>query len=173
MTSKNILVTGPPRCGKSTLIEKVILRIEKPMTGFFTREIKEKWKRVGFSLITLDGKKGVLAHQNIRSSYRVGKYGVNLDDIDRIAVPSIIPMKPDEIVVIDEIGKMECLSPLFRQTLIRILDSKHRVIGSISQKGDRFIQKIKERDDVVLTHVSKKNRDRLADSLFLEAQRDV
>ena len=42
MTSKNILVTGPPRCGKSTLIEKVILRIEKPMTGFFTREIKEK-----------------------------------------------------------------------------------------------------------------------------------
>ena len=35
MTSKNILVTGPPRCGKSTLIEKVILRIEKPMTGFF------------------------------------------------------------------------------------------------------------------------------------------
>ncbi|MBC8198609.1 MAG: NTPase [Desulfobacteraceae bacterium] len=173
MTSKNILVTGPPRCGKSTLIEKVILRIEKPMTGFFTREIKEKGKRVGFSIIRLDGKKGVLAHQNIRSRCRVGKYGVNLDDIDRIAVPSIIPMKPDEIVVIDEIGKMECLSPLFRQTLIRILASKHRVIGSISQKGDRFIQKIKERDDVVLTHVSKKNRDRLADSLFLEAQRDV
>ena len=112
MTSKNILVTGPPRCGKSTLIEKVILRIEKPMTGFFTREIKEKGKRVGFSIITLDGKKGVLAHQNIRSRCRVGKYGVNLDDIDRIAVPSIIPMKPDEIVLIDEIGKMECLSPL-------------------------------------------------------------
>ncbi|MCL0040816.1 NTPase [Thermodesulfovibrionales bacterium] len=173
MTSKNILVTGPPRCGKSTLIEKVILRIEKPMTGFFTREIKEKGERVGFSVITLDGKKGVLAHQNIRSRCRVGKYGINLADIDRIAVPSIMPVKPDEIVVIDEIGKMECFSPLFRQALIRILDSKHRVIGSISQKGDRFIQKIKERDDVVLTHVSKKNRDRLADSLFLEAQNDM
>ncbi|MDL1986092.1 MAG: hypothetical protein LWX08_00310, partial [Deltaproteobacteria bacterium] len=93
MTSKNILVTGPPRCGKSTLIEKVILCIEKPMTGFFTREIKEKGKRVGFSIITLDGKKGVLAHQNIRSRCRVGKYGVNLDDIDRIAVSSIIPMR--------------------------------------------------------------------------------
>ena len=101
MTSKNILVTGPPRCGKSTLIEKVILRIEKPMTGFFTREIKEKGKRVGFSITTLDGKKGVLAHQNIRSRCKVGKYGVNLDDIDRIAVTSIIPMKPDEIVVSD------------------------------------------------------------------------
>ena len=47
MTSKNILVTGPPRCGKSTLIEKVILRIEKPMTGFFypgdKREREKSW----------------------------------------------------------------------------------------------------------------------------------
>jgi nucleoside-triphosphatase THEP1 len=55
MTSKNILVTGPPRCGKSILIENVILRIEKPMTGFFTREIREKGKRVGFSKKNRDG----------------------------------------------------------------------------------------------------------------------
>lgn len=167
MTSKNILITGPPGCGKSTLIEKVIRRIEKPMTGFFTREIKEG-RRVGFSIITLGGKRGVLAHQDIRSKHRVGKYGVNLDDIDHIAVPSMMPTKPDEIVIIDEIGKMECLSPVFRQTLIKILDSKHRVIGSITQRGDRFIQKIKERGDIVLIHVSEKNRDSLANSLFLE-----
>lgn len=137
------------------------------MTGFFTREIKEG-RRVGFSIITLGGKRGVLAHQDIRSKHRVGKYGVNLDDIDHIAVPSMMPTKPDEIVIIDEIGKMECLSPVFRQTLIKILDSKHRVIGSITQRGDRFIQKIKERGDIVLIHVSEKNRDSLANSLFLE-----
>ncbi|MFH1674402.1 MAG: nucleoside-triphosphatase [Pseudomonadota bacterium] len=94
--------------------------------------------------------------------------GVNLDNIDHIAVPSMMPTKPDEIVIIDEIGKMECLSPLFRQTLMKILDSKHRVVGSIARKGDRFIQKIKERDDVVLMNVSEKNRDSPANSLFLE-----
>lgn len=138
------------------------------MTGFFTREIKVKGKRVGFSIITLDGQKGVLAHQEIRSRSRVGKYGVNLDDIDHIAVPGMMPTKPHEIVIIDEIGKMECLSPLFRQTLMTILDSEHSVIGSIAQKGDRFIQKIKERDDVALIHVSEKNRDSLANALFLE-----
>ena len=165
---KNILVTGLPRCGKSTIIESVIRSIEKPMIGFFTREIKERGKRVGFSIITVDGEKGVLAHQDIRSRPRVGQYGVNLDDIDHIAVPAMMPAKPDEIVVIDEIGKMECLSPLFRQTLIKILDSQHRVIGSIAQKGDRFIQKIKERDDVVLIHVSEKNRNTLAEALILE-----
>ncbi|MBW1740855.1 MAG: AAA family ATPase [Deltaproteobacteria bacterium] len=159
MTARNIFVTGPPRCGKSTLIEKLILRIEKPMTGFFTREIKEKGRRIGFSITTLDGKKGVLAHENMKSRFRVGKYGVNLEDIDQIAVPSMLPAKPDEIVVIDEVGKMECFSLLFRQTLMKILDSDHQVIGSIAQKGDRFIQKIKARDDVLLANMSEKNRD--------------
>ncbi|MFX0198571.1 MAG: NTPase [Candidatus Hodarchaeota archaeon] len=166
MRSKHILVTGPPRCGKSTLIERVVRKIEKPVTGFFTLEIKEQGKRVGFSIITIDGKKGVLAHQDIKSQPRVGKYGVNLHDIDHIAVPSMIPTKPDAIVVIDEVGKMECLSPLFRQTLIKILDTKHRVIGSIAQKGDQFIQKIKKRNDIMLIDVSEKNRDNLSHSLI-------
>lgn len=156
---KNIFVTGPPRCGKSTLIKKLILRIEKPATGFYTREIKEKGRRTGFSITTLDGKMGVLAHKNMKSRFKVGSYSVNLRDIDQIAVPSMLPAKPDEIVVIDEVGKMECFSPLFRETLIKVLDSRQRVIGSIAQKGDQFIQEIRNRDDVLLINISEKNRD--------------
>ena len=157
----NILVTGPPRCGKSTLIERVVSRLQKPMTGFFTREMRQGGKRVGFSITTLDGKEGVLAHQDTKSRFRVGKYGVNLDQIDQIAVPSMLPAKPDEIVVIDEIGKMECFSFLFRQTLVKVLDSDNSVVGSIASKGDKFIQKIREREDVLLVHVTEKNRDEL------------
>lgn len=159
--SMNILVTGPPRCGKSTLIEKVVGRIQRPMTGFFTREMREKGKRVGFSIMTLDGKKGVLAHQGIKSRFRAGKYGVNLDPIDHVAVPSMIPARAEEIVVIDEIGKMECFSPLFREMLVKVLDSKNSVLGSIAMKGDQFIQKVKEREDVLLVRVTEKNRDKL------------
>lgn len=167
--SRNILVTGPPRCGKSTLIERVVGRIEKPMTGFFTREIREGRDRVGFSITTLDGKKGLLAHKDTKSRFRVGKYGVNLDHIDQIAVPSMLPAKAEEIVVIDEIGKMECFSPLFRQTLVKVLDSENPVIGSIALKGDQFIEMVKEREDVLLVHVTEKNRDELVDfSRFYE-----
>ena len=162
MRRKNILFTGPPRCGKSTLIEKIVKRIDLPATGFFTREIREKGKRVGFSITTLDHRTGVLAHQRIKSRCRVGKYGVNLKDIDRIAVPSMVPQQPGMIVVIDEIGKMECFSRLFKDTLIDILDSHHRLIGSIAVKGDRFIQKIKAREDVLLARVTEQNRDELA-----------
>jgi len=167
--SRNILVTGPPRCGKSTLIERVVGRIQKPMTGFFTREMRQGGTRVGFSITTLDGKKGVLAHQDTKSPFRVEKYGVNLDHIDQIAVPSMLPARADEIVVIDEIGKMECFSPLFRQTLVKVMDSENPVIGSIAVRGDKFIQRVKEREDVLLLHITEKNRDDLVDlSSFYE-----
>jgi len=121
----------------------------------------EKGRRVGFSITTLDQKKGVLAHERIKSRWRVGKYGVNLSDIDRIAVPSMMPATSDELVVIDEIGKMECFSKLFKKTLEGVLDSNRSVIGSIAMKGDRFIQKIKERSDVLLVTVTPRNRDEL------------
>ena len=159
MKAKNIFVTGPPGCGKSTVIEKLLARIEKPATGFFTREIREKGRRTGFSITTLDGKKGLLAHENVKSRLKVGKYGVNLQDIDEIAVPSMMPVRAGDIVVIDEVGKMECFSSLFRETLIKVIDSDRPVIGSIAQKGDKFIQEIRARDDVLLVPLTKKNRD--------------
>jgi nucleoside-triphosphatase len=163
----NILVAGPPRSGKSTLIEKVVQSVSRPATGFFTQELREKGRRVGFSITTLQGKTGVLAHQRIRSAFRVGKYGVNLEDLDQIAVPSMLPSTPDQIVVVDEIGKMECFSRLFKETLIQVISSDNLVIGSVAIKGDRFIQSIKERDDVSLVSITEKTRD-AALKLFFE-----
>jgi len=159
--SRNILLTGPPGIGKSTLIERIVSGIQRPVTGFFTREIREKGKRVGFSIVTLDGRKGVLAHRDVRGPFRVGKYGVNVEDIDRVAVPSMIPSGPDVIVVIDEIGKMECFSSLFRESLMRVLDSENPVIGSIALRGGSFIERVKAREDVSLIEVTERNRDEL------------
>ncbi|MGO9566815.1 MAG: nucleoside-triphosphatase [Desulfomonilaceae bacterium] len=164
MTATNLLITGPPRCGKSTLIESVVSRIDRPLTGFFTREIREKGRRTGFMIVTLEGREGVLAHEKIKSPVRVGKYGVNLEDLDRIAVPAMVPSEQGQIVVIDEIGKMECFSSLFRETLVQALDSSHKVLGSIALKGGQFIQRIKSRVDVKLFYVSEENRDALATS---------
>lgn len=163
MNAKHILFTGPPRCGKSTLITKIVATIQTPVTGFITREILENKQRVGFSIYTMDRKQGLLAHQRIKGRFRVGKYVVNLEDVDRIAVPSMIPQQANERVVIDEIGKMECFSALFRNTLVDVLNSDHRIIGSIAFKGDDFIRKIKARKDVLLVHVSPQNRDTLVD----------
>jgi len=163
---KNILLTGPPRCGKSTLVEKLVARIKRPMTGFFTREIREGGERVGFAITSLDGKEGLLAHRGSRSKIRVGKYRVNLDALDQIAVPSMIPSKADQIILIDEIGKMECFSSLFRETLVKTLDSPNPVIGSIALKGTPFIEDLKKRADILLVEVDERNRNSLVQFLL-------
>ena len=159
MGNGNVLFTGSPGCGKSTLIEKIVSKSRIPRTGFFTREIREKGHRVGCSIETLEGIQGVLAHIDIDSRFKVGKYGVNIDDIDRIAVPSMIPDHEDQMVIIDEIGKMECYSTLFKETLVRALESKNPVLGSIALKGGQFIEKVKKRKDVHLIRITEKNRD--------------
>jgi len=169
---KNLLFTGAPGCGKSTLIERIIEKLDRPACGFFTREIREGNRRVGFSITTLDGKSGVLARAGSGGPYRVGKYGVCIDDIERIAVPSMSAERQGEIVVVDEIGKMECMSGLFRNTLIATLDSDHPVIGSVALRGNSFIEGIKRRDDVLVVTVTEENREQLVDlSLDLNKRR--
>jgi len=159
----NILITGPPQCGKSTLIERIIQRIERPMVGFLTREIRENGKRVGFSIVTLDGRTGILAHRNIPGPPRVGGYGVNLTDLDETAIPAMRPTRPDHLVILDEIGKMECFSTKFRQRLVQMLDGPYDVLGTISEKTSPFIQNIKRRPDVTLIQVTRENRETLVD----------
>ena len=53
-----------------------------------------------------------------------------------------------------------------RETLTQTLDSANPVIGSIAQRGNPFIEKIKVRKDVLLVSVSEKNRDSLTSSLL-------
>lgn len=130
------------------------------MTGFFTREIREKGGRCGFSITTLDGHKGILAHIGIGGRFRVGRYGVNIDDIEKIAVPSMIAKRADDIIIIDEIGKMECFSELFKKTLMEALDSENPVLGSIALRGVPFIEDVKGRKDVQLIEITESNRDR-------------
>jgi nucleoside-triphosphatase len=92
MEPRNILITGSPGCGKSTLIEKVVLELHAPVTGFVTREIRERGVRVGFSIDTHDGKSGTLAHVDIESPLRVGKYGVAIQVLEELAVPFYLSM---------------------------------------------------------------------------------
>ncbi len=165
MTARNLLVTGQPGCGKSTLVQGIIQKIHRDLTGFYTAEIRERGRRCGFKIVRLDHEEGILAHEKIKGPVRVGKYGVNIEDLERLAVPSMIPDSEEQIVVVDEIGKMECFSPLFRETLIRTLDSPNPLIGSIALRGGQFIQQIKKRPDVEVILLSENNRDLLVELL--------
>jgi nucleoside-triphosphatase len=165
----NILITGRPGVGKTTLIKKVIRDVDGA-SGFFTTEIREKGKRVGFAIETVDGTKGILAHVSIKGKYMVSKYTVNLSDIETVCVPSLDITS--DLIVIDEIGKMELFSDQFRERVLRVLDTG-RVIATIMERSHPFTDTIKKRDDVELVTVTEESRDELVDILKEKVERHV
>src|SRR5271157_1394952 len=150
---KNIFLTGAPSSGKTTVIRKVIAGLTFPANGFYTEEERVERKRVGFLMKTLNGKKGYLAHQDIQSDIRIRRYGVSIVNIETIAVPSITPID-NNIIILDEIGKMECFSEAFKAAALKALDSSNIVIGTITFGGDAFIQSIKSREDIEIHEVA-------------------
>ena len=163
---KNIFLTGAPSSGKTTVIKKVISKLNLPAAGFYTEEERIEGKRAGFLMKTLDGKSGYLAHQDIKSSFHIRRYGVSIENIEAIAVPSITPVNR-MIIILDEIGKMECFSENFKRAAIYSLNSPNTVIGTITLGGDDFILRVKNRDDLEIIEVTEDNRDTLP-ALLLE-----
>ncbi len=162
----NIFLTGPPSSGKTTIIKKIVAGLKRPAKGFYTQEIRVGSKRQGFKMITLDGKEGLLGHRDIKSDYTVSKYGISIENIDNIAVPAIIPDNQSQIIILDEIGKMECFSEKFKEAAVRALDSNNKVIGTIAVGGTEFIRKIKKRCDVKIFETTESNRNELPDKIL-------
>lgn len=147
----NILITGKPGIGKTTLIKEILQKMDKKAGGFYTEEIREGGKRIGFKIKTLDGKTGILSSINVKSPYRVGKYKVDLEGFENISLPAIEDaLSSSKTIIIDEIGPMELFSKKFKDTVLKTLDSPNPVIATIKHKGSKFINKVKSRDDVIL-----------------------
>ena len=159
---KNILITGLPGVGKTTLIKRLSeeLKDYHPV-GFYTAEIREEGVRKGFELIGLDGRRGVLSHTNIKSPYKVSKYRVDIESFEDFLDSILFLDSSTRLIIIDEIGKMECFSDKFRRLLKEVLDSKKLLIATIALKGSGFIAEIKERPDVKIFEITQGNRETL------------
>lgn len=162
----NVLLTGAPGVGKTTLIRKLVEKLGRPARGFVTDEIREDGRRRGFKLVTLDGREGVLAHETVKGPNRVSRYGVSTADLEKIGIPAITPKDVGEVIVLDEIGKMECVSEAFKAAAWRALDAPNLLLGTIARKGVGFIARVKRRPDVTLVEVTPRNRDHLVGQLL-------
>jgi len=156
---KAYLLTGGPGVGKTTLIKQALDRASVRAGGFFTEEIRTGGVRQGFKIITLDGRSAILSHIDIRSPYRVGKYGVDVEALDQVGVAALKDaVRKCDLVVIDEIGKMELFSPCFREAVFEAINSKKRVLGTIMLGSHPCADEIKRHPGVATISVTRMNR---------------
>jgi len=157
---KAYLLTGEPGTGKTTIIKEVLHKVNQSSGGFYTEEARSQGVRQGFNIVTLDGKSATLAHISVRSPYRVSKYGVDTESMDRVAVPALKQaIQSKDIIVIDEIGKMELFSASFKDAVMEALESKKKILGTIMLASHPWADKIKERHEVEVIKVNRFNRD--------------
>ena len=155
----NLLLTGAPGCGKTTVVMRTVEGFAGRVGGFHTREIREQGRRVGFAIETLDGQSGILAHTGLTEGSRIGKYRVNIRDIDEIVVPALLrACREADLIICDEIASMELCSEKFKAAVTEALDCPTVLLGSIQRKHHPFLDEVRRLDTVKIIEISPANR---------------
>ncbi|XP_036403302.1 cancer-related nucleoside-triphosphatase [Megalops cyprinoides] len=187
---KHVFLTGPPGVGKTTLVQKACEALTSAgvaIDGFYTEEVRGGGRRVGFDVVTVSGKRGILSRVGESSASsagrrepRVGQYVVDLPSFENLALPLFrnvgtgVEGGKRAVFVIDEIGKMELFSQAFIRAVRQTLDSSTcSILGTIPiPKGKPLglVEEVRNRRDVKVFTVSKDNRDMILQDIVSALQ---
>jgi len=158
----NILITGYPGVGKTTLVKQVIEELQLDPVGFYTEEIREEGKRVGFRIKSLTPglprMEGILARVGLDGPHRRGPYTINISDMEDVGARALEDaLSCRGLILIDEIGNMEIVSKRFQESVIASLDSPRPVLGVIKYEPGPFVDRIRSRPDVEIIKLTREH----------------
>ena len=162
---RTLLLTGRPGIGKTTIIRAVVESLDEQVGGFYTEEIRGPGGREGFRLVTLEGQKAVMAHVNMRGKGRprVSRYGVDVRAIERMGVAALRrAMQKGQILVVDEIGKMELFCEPFKEAVLQAVNGPYRVVATVMAKPHPWVDGLKVMPQVEVWEVTTENREKMA-----------
>jgi len=160
-------LTGLPGSGKTNTLLKLIEMLEsegKTVGGMITEPIVEGGKRTGLRIYNkLNGETAVLASAGLESRYRYGNFGVSLEALETTGVRALEQaVESADVIVIDEVGKLEVESERFVEAVKEVLDADKPVILTLHKKSrNPLLQDIRKRDDVRILEVTPINRNLL------------
>jgi len=165
-------LTGKPKSGKTTAVLKLLESLSKngiKVGGFYTTEAKNNDKRIGFDIVDIStGKRGVLAGVDQNSEIKVGKYGVNVEDLERIGVRALERgLENCQVLIIDEVGPMELKSQLFRKIVRQVLNIDKSTVFTVHYKSsDDLVKEVKRKSN--LYELTPDNREKIVSTLTYE-----
>jgi nucleoside-triphosphatase len=170
-----LLLTGSPGVGKTSVLLRIVESLRAKgysVGGMLSREVRVGEVRVGFEILDLrTGRKGWLAHVTQKQGPQVGRYRVNLGDLEDIGVEAIMNASASsDVIVIDEVGPMELYSHKFREATVRAAEGSKLVMGVVHYRAaDSLITEIRRRDDVEVHLVTMEDREDLHSLVLKEA----
>lgn len=159
-----LLITGRPGSGKTTVVRKAAHLLGargRAVRGFTTEELREGPRRIGFAVESLSGERSVLAHVDLPGPPRVSRYGVDLAAFERVALPALSDVAPGDLVLVDELGKMELASDRFCDRMNELFGSEADIVATVHRYLHPLTDALKRRGDVELIEISEENRDDL------------
>lgn len=163
----NLLITGPPRSGKTTVIQRVTDRLTAAgyqAGGVYCPEQRVDGERVGFEIVdVMTDDSCVLAHVDRTDGPTVGRYRVNVTNIDTLYVSAFQrAFDRADFLLVDEIAPMQTYSEEFPHQIRQALDTDRPLLAAIHyEETDGFIGEVKQRDDIATFGVSEETRDEL------------
>jgi len=180
---KNVIITGPPRSGKSTSIQRVLLLLKQEnvnVGGILTPEVKRNEQRVGFDLFD------ILTHEvyplarreekpTVHPSPRIGPYSVIMNSLNVHAVNALQDaLSKADIIIVDEIGKMELLSSGFVEVLRNIINSPKPLIGTVGWGiRHKLVDILLTRLDTEIIQLTPLNRNGLPQEIYSHFQKTI
>lgn len=137
---KNLFLTGPIGCGKSTSIAAALGEHLAKAGGFLTvRQKDDTGRAIAYWLRRPDGSDG-----QIIIDYSAKPYTMHMEVFENFGTVLLDEAKQYDFVILDEIGGFEVLSDAFVEALMQLLESDIPCIGVMkgAAPASKMIQKL-------------------------------
>ena len=153
-----LFISGTRGVGKTKLVKDATFSKRERIGGFYTEHMMSGRLHKGFMIHTFDGQERMLAAKGLKSQYQLGDYGVDLNALENVGIPSLkLALMSKELIVIDEVGSMEMMSERFRVTLLECLASEMPILATIRSSAQPFSDQVKKLANSQIIQLTKSN----------------